>query len=137
MYHPSLVQPMRDELTVLGFEELQTAEGVDRVLKTEHDTVLVVVNSVCGCAASGCRPGVAMALNHSKVPSKLATVFAGQDIEATERLRTYFTDIPPSSPAVALLKEGQLLAMLERQDIEGKSPLQIAEELTQAFDEHC
>ena len=137
MYDPKIVQPMREELTKVGFQELRTAADVDQALANEKDSVLVVVNSVCGCAAGGCRPGVAKAIQHSKKPSKLTTVFAGQDKEATDRARSYFVGLPPSSPAIALLKNGQVAHMLHRHDIEGKSAEQIAKALTEAFDQHC
>ncbi|MCB0322218.1 MAG: BrxA/BrxB family bacilliredoxin [Bdellovibrionales bacterium] len=137
MYNPALVQPMREELTRLGIQELTTAASVDEVLGDATGTVLVVVNSVCGCAAGAARPGVALALQHSSRPQKLTTVFAGQDKEATERARSYFVGYPPSSPSVALLKDGEVVHMVHRHDIEGKSPEQIAAQLTQAFDTYC
>ena len=137
MYDPQIVKPMREELTNIGFQELKTADEVDGVLATEQDTVLVVVNSVCGCAAGGCRPGVALALKNEKLPKKLTTVFAGQDKEATDKARSYFLGIPPTSPAIALMKEGKVADMLHRQDIEGSSPEQIAEKLKGFFDKHC
>lgn len=137
MYDPQMVQPMREELTNIGFQELKTADEVDSVLGQEKDTVLVVVNSVCGCAAGGCRPGVAKSLDNAKLPSKLTTVFAGQDKEATNKARSYFLGIPPSSPAIALLKDGKVADMLHRHDIEGFSPDQIAEKLKGFFDKHC
>ena len=137
MYNPALVQPMREELTSLGVTELTTAEEVDTALKDSQETVLVVVNSVCGCAAGACRPAVAIALENEKVPSKLTTVFAGQDKEATDRARSYFLGLPPSSPSIALMKNGQVAKMLHRLDIEGRTAEQIAEDLKQAFNEHC
>lgn len=136
MYDPALVQPMREELTKLGISELRSPEEVDEVLKDNSGSVLVVVNSVCGCAAGGARPGVALAMKHSKLPDKITTVFAGQDKDATERARSYFTGYPPSSPSMALIREGQVVHMLHRQDIEGKTPEQIAAQLTGAFDQH-
>lgn len=137
MYDPRLVEPMRKELSSLGVEELTTAAQVDEVLSAAQGTVLVVVNSVCGCAAGGARPGVALALKHAKLPEKVVTVFAGQDKEATEQARSYFHGYPPSSPSMALLKNGEVVAMLQRRDIEGHSPQEIAAQLVQAFDAHC
>ena len=137
MYPEMLVAPMRQELTRLGFEELRTPADVDARLKGEKGTTLVVVNSVCGCAARNARPAVARALQHAAVPDALTTVFAGQDGPATERARSYFTGYPPSSPSIALLKDGQIVFMLERWQIEGRSADQIAADLTRAFDEHC
>ncbi len=137
MYDPRLVEPMRKELTELGVSELRTAQEVDSALKNSSGTALVVVNSVCGCAAGGARPGVAMALKHSKLPEKLYTVFAGQDKEATDKARSYFTGYPPSSPAMAILKNGEIVAMIHRHDIEGHSPQEIAAKLTAAFDKYC
>ncbi len=136
-YPEIMIRPMREELTRLGFEELRTPEAVDETIQKTEGTVMVVVNSICGCAAGKARPGVALALQHSVRPDKVATVFAGADIEATERARNYFTGYPPSSPSVALLKDGKLVYMMERYQIEGKGPSQIAQELTRAFDDHC
>jgi putative YphP/YqiW family bacilliredoxin len=113
-YPEIMIRPMREELTRLGFEELKTPEAVDATIKDSKGTLLVVVNSICGCAAGKARPGVALALQHSVKPDKVATVFAGGDIEATERARSYFTGYQPSSPSVALLKDGNLVYMLER-----------------------
>jgi putative YphP/YqiW family bacilliredoxin len=127
---------MRDELTKLGMIELRSAEQVDNTL-TKEGTVMVVVNSVCGCAAGKARPGVALALDHTVKPDVLATVFAGADVEATERARSYFTGYPPSSPAVALLKDGKLIYLMERHQIENQEAPTIASELTAAFDKHC
>lgn len=137
MYDPRFVQPMREELTQLGVTELKTATEVDEALTKSTGTVLVVVNSICGCAAGSARPGVGLALQHSKVPDKVVTVFAGQDVEATDRARSYFTGYPPSSPSMALLKDGKLLHMIEREDIEGRSPEHIAKALVNAFESHC
>ncbi|MBU3742409.1 MAG: BrxA/BrxB family bacilliredoxin [Candidatus Kapabacteria bacterium] len=131
-----LVQPMREELTSIGIKELRTAVDVDAALAA-GGTTLVVVNSVCGCAAGGARPGVAKALQHSVVPDQIVTVFAGQDLEATERARTYFTGMPPSSPCFALLRGGNLVAFMPRHHIEGRSPDMIAAALTNAFDSVC
>ncbi len=136
-YPEIMIRPMREELTRLGAEELRTAEDVDRALAEQQGTLMVVVNSICGCAAGKARPGVALALNHSVRPDRVATVFAGADIEATEKARSYFTGYPPSSPSIALLKDGRLVYMMERRQIEGRMPDQIAEELTRAFDQYC
>lgn len=136
-YPEIMIKPMREELTRLGFQELKTPEQVDDTLRNNDGTVMVVVNSICGCAAGKARPGVALALQHDNRPEKLATVFAGADIEATERARGYFTGYRPSSPSIALLKDGKLVHMMERHQIEGRDAYQIAHELTQAFDEHC
>lgn len=136
-YPEIMIRPMREELTRLGIEELKTAGAVDATLQNSKGTVMVIVNSICGCAAGKARPGVALALRHDVRPDKVATVFAGADIEATERARGYFTGYPPSSPSIALLKDGELVFMLERRQIEGKDASQIAQELTQAFDQHC
>jgi putative YphP/YqiW family bacilliredoxin len=132
-----MIRPMREELTRIGFEELKTPEQVDETLNNSKGTVMVVVNSICGCAAGKARPGIARALQHSVRPDKVATVFAGADIEATEKARSYFTGYDPSSPSIALLKDGQLVYMMERRQIEGKDASQVAHELTQAFDQHC
>lgn len=135
-YDPQMVQPMREELTTLGFEELLTPDAVDEVLGSDG-VVLVVVNSVCGCAAGKARPGVRLAVQHDKVPDKLTTVFAGMEIEATERARSYFTGYPPSSPQIGLLKDGKLVYLMERHDIEGREANEIAAKLVDAFDQHC
>jgi putative YphP/YqiW family bacilliredoxin len=136
-YPEEFIQPFREELTRLGVEELRTPEAVDEAIKNSKGTVMVVVNSICGCAAGKARPGVALALQHEVRPDRVATVFAGGDIEATDRARSYFTGYPPSSPSIGLLKDGQLVFMMERWQIEGKGPEQIANELTRAFDECC
>lgn len=136
-YDPELVQPMREELTQLGVQELRTSAEVDEVLKNENETVLVVVNSVCGCAAANARPGVAMALQHRTLPDKITTVFAGVDVEATARARSYFTGYFPSSPQIALLRDGQVVFIMERHDIEGRTALDVAHRLTEAFDTYC
>lgn len=135
-YPEMMVAPMREDLVKIGFEELRTAEEVDGVLGTEERSVLVAVNSVCGCAAGSMRPAVAQAMEHDNVPEVKTTVFAGQDLEATERAREYFTGYPPSSPSVALLKDGELVYKMERHEIEGRTPDQIASDLTDAFDRH-
>ena len=137
MYPEEIVQPMREELTRIGFKELRSPAEVDSVLVKSKGTVLVVVNSICGCAAGKARPAVAISLAHKARPDVLATVFAGQDGDATERARSYFTGYGPSSPSVALLRDGKLLFMLERGDIEGRDAYSIAEDLTNAFDRFC
>ena len=136
-YPEIMIRPMREDLTRLGVEEMRTAEAVDETIKNSQGTLMVVVNSICGCAAGKARPGVALALQNEKKPNKVATVFAGADIEATERARSYFTGYRPSSPSIALLKDGQLVYMLERFQIEGRDAHQIAGELTQAFEKYC
>jgi putative YphP/YqiW family bacilliredoxin len=136
-YDERFVAPMREELTRLGIAELRTADAVDDALKNARGTTLVVVNSICGCAARNARPAVAAALKHDKLPDTLTTVFAGQDLEATSRARSYFTGYQPSSPQIALLRDGQIVYMLERNQIEGRSADAIASDLVAAFDEHC
>lgn len=128
---------MRRELTDLGVEEMRTAEEVDSKLKDAKGTALVVVNSVCGCAARMARPAVAKALQNNAKPDVATTVFAGQDPEATHRARSYFTGYPPSSPQIGLLKDGKLVFMLERHDIEGRSADDIAQDITSAFNKYC
>ena len=137
MYDERLVAPMRQDLTRLGIKELRTAEEVDRELKNEKGTTLVVVNSVCGCSARMARPAVAIALQNPIKPENLTTVFAGQDAEATERARSYFTGYPPSSPQIGLLKDGELVFMIERWQIEGRPPEEIAHDLVNAFNKYC
>ena len=137
MYDEMIVGPMRQELTRLGIQETRTAADVDAVLGEKNGTVLVVVNSVCGCAAGMARPAVAMALDHEIKPDKMITVFAGNDREATQRAREYFVGFRPSSPSIALLKDGQVVKMLERWQIEGRQAHDIAAELVAAFDQHC
>jgi len=137
MYDERFVTPMRQELTRLGVEELRTPTDVDAKLKDAKGTTLVVVNSVCGCAARNARPAVAAALQHKVKPDQLTTVFAGQDTEATARARGYFTGYPPSSPQIGLLKDGKIVFMLERYQIEGRSAGEIASDLVAAFDKHC
>lgn len=136
-YPEIMIRPMREELVRLGFEELKAPEQVDATLQNNEGTVMVVVNSICGCAAGKARPGVALALQHDTRPDKLVTVFAGADIEATERARSYFTGYGPSSPSIAIIKDGQLVHMMERHQIEGRDASQIANELTLAFDKYC
>jgi bacilliredoxin len=137
MYDERFVAPMRQELTRLGIEELRTADAVDAKLGSSKGTTMVVVNSVCGCAARNARPAVAMALRHDVKPDAATTVFAGQDTAATERARGYFVGYPPSSPAIGLFKDGKLVFMLERFQIEGRSADEIARDLTGAFDRYC
>ena len=137
MYDERFVTPMRQELTRLGVEEMRTVAEVDAKLKEASGTTLVVVNSVCGCAARNARPAVASALQHTVKPDHLTTVFAGQDTEAAARARSYFTGYPPSSPQIALLKDGELVYMLERHQIEGRTADDIAKDLTRAFDKYC
>ncbi|HTR20152.1 MAG TPA: BrxA/BrxB family bacilliredoxin [Gemmatimonadales bacterium] len=139
MYDPRLVQPMREELTRIGFTELRTPAEVDAALGAEQASppTLVVVNSVCGCAAGKARPAVALALQQGRRPARLLTVFAGQDADATARARSYFTGYPPSSPQMGLFVGGRLVFMLERKNIEGRVAADIAADLRRAFDQHC
>jgi len=136
-YSPLLVRPMREELASAGFDELMTAEDVDRLLDEKQGTTLLVVNSVCGCAAGMARPGVRLAIQQSPRPDRLATVFAGQDLEATARARARFSQIPPSSPSMALFKDGELVWFLPRHRIEGRDALAVAADLRAAFAAHC
>lgn len=135
-YPEYLIAPMRQELTALGARECRTAADVDAVVK-EPGVTMMVVNSVCGCAAGKARPGIALALQHENRPDTLATVFAGADIEATARARDYFAGFAPSSPSIALLQDGKVLYMVERRDIESRSAESIADLLTLAFDKYC
>jgi len=137
MYDERFVTPMRMELTQLGVEEMRTPQEVDAKLKDAHGTTLVVVNSVCGCAARNARPAVARAIQNEARPSTLTTVFAGQDVEAVQRARSYFTGYAPSSPQIALMKDGEVVYMLERHQIEGRAAEDIARDLTRAFDKYC
>jgi putative YphP/YqiW family bacilliredoxin len=137
MFPEEMVAGMREELTRVGFREMRTPAEVDSVLKQEKGTVLVVVNSVCGCAAGKARPAIAKALSNKVRPEVLTTVFAGQDPEATQQARTYFTGYAPSSPSIALLRDGKIAFMMERRDIESSDPLTIAAALTRAFDRIC
>jgi len=137
MYDEMIVGPMRQELTRLGIEETRTADAVDAALAPRKGTVLVVVNSVCGCAAGMARPAVAMALEHNVVPEKMITVFAGNDRDATARAREYFVGYRPSSPSIALFRDGEVVKMLERYQIEGRHAHDIAAELVAAFDQYC
>jgi putative YphP/YqiW family bacilliredoxin len=137
MYPDIMVIPMREELTRLGVQELRTPEDVDRAIANQPGTSMVVVNSICGCAAGRMRPAVRVALQHSIRPQKMFSVFAGQDIAATERARSYFTGYPPSSPSIAFLRDGKLVHMLQRSDIEHRDAADIAAELKQSFDRFC
>lgn len=137
MYPEFFIAPMREELTRLGVKELRTAKDVDDAVAGQPGTLMLVVNSVCGCAAGRARPGVALALQHGTRPDVVATVFAGADVDATQRAREYLTGYPPSSPAVALLRDGKLIYMLERHQIENREADVIARDLTAAFDKHC
>ncbi len=136
MYPAELVKPMREDLTNVGFEELQTAEAVDNAIAKEG-TTLVVVNSVCGCAAANARPGARMSLQNAKRPTHIATVFAGVDKEAVDAARAHMIPFPPSSPCMALFKDGELVHMLERHHIEGRPAELISENLMDAYNEHC
>ena len=136
-YPEMLIAPMRGEMTDMGAKELKTVADVDDAVKNTKGTLMIVVNSVCGCAAGRARPGIAMALKHAVKPDVLATVFAGGDVEATDRARGYFTGYAPSSPSVGILRDGKLVFMLERREIESRSAEMIAAELTQAFDRVC
>ncbi len=136
-YDPHFVQPMREELTQAGIKELKTAAEVDAFLAQKSGTAMIVVNSVCGCAAGAARPGVNLALKHGTRPDRIATVFAGQDLEATERARSYFTNVPPSSPSIALFKDGTIVHFVHRHMIEGRDAQGLATDLTRAFDKHC
>jgi putative YphP/YqiW family bacilliredoxin len=135
MYPPELVKPMKDDLLNVGFNQLETSPEVDAALEDSKGLLLVVVNSVCGCAAGNMRPGVKLSLQHDKTPNKLATVFAGVDGEATQQARKYFLPYPPSSPSIALFKDGVLVHFLERHHIEGGTAAMIAANLTAAYDE--
>jgi putative YphP/YqiW family bacilliredoxin len=137
MYPEIMVIPMREELTRLGIQELRTAEAVDRAIAAHPGTTLVIVNSICGCAAGRMRPAVRLALQHSVRPERMFSVFAGQDREATERARSYFTGYLPSSPSIALLRDGELVHMMQRSDIEHREPADIAGELKQVFEKFC
>ena len=137
MYSEMMVRPMREEMTRMGVQELKTVGEVDKVLGEGEGTTLVFVNSVCGCAAAGARPALSMALKHATRPAKLVTVFAGVDTEATQRARSFFSDYQPSSPSMAILKDGEVVHFVHRHQIEGKHPVQIAQELTAAFDKYC
>ena len=136
MYPPELTQPMKDELIAKGFENMETTDQVDAAINAEG-TTLVVINSVCGCAAGSMRPGVVQSLAYEKLPSKLTTTFAGVDFDAVDRARKFMLPYPPSSPAIALFKDGRLVHMIERHHIEGKTPQMIAGSLAAAYEEYC
>ncbi len=136
-YNPALVQPMREEVTRLGVTELTTVAEVDAVLGDPDGTILVFVNSVCGCAAGNARPALARALQHPTRPTRVVSVFAGQDVQAVARARSYFSEYEPSSPSMALMRDGEVLHFVHRHQIEGRNPEAIAAELTAAFDAHC
>jgi putative YphP/YqiW family bacilliredoxin len=137
MYPEIMVIPMREELTRMGVQELRTAEQVDGAIVSQPGTTMVIVNSICGCAAGRMRPAVRVALQNSVRPDKMFTVFAGQDSEATERARGYFTGYPPSSPSIALFRDGKLVYMMQRSDIEHREAADIAAELKKTFDKFC
>lgn len=137
MYPPELVAPMKEDLTEVGFTELHTPDEVDQMLSKKEGTTLVVVNSVCGCAAGAARPGIKMSLSGNKKPDNLTTVFAGVDGPATERARQYFLPYPPSSPSIGLFKDGKLVHFIERHHIEGRPAEMIAENLKMAYEEYC
>jgi putative YphP/YqiW family bacilliredoxin len=136
-YNPALVAPMRAEVTRLGAKELTSAAEVDAALGDQRGTMLVFVNSVCGCAAGNARPALALALQHPVLPQQVMTVFAGQDLDAVARARQYFADYQPSSPSMALLRDGEVVHFVHRHQIEGRSPQSIAVNLTAAFDKYC
>jgi putative YphP/YqiW family bacilliredoxin len=136
-YPEEFIGPMRQELTRLGVQETRTPEEVDALLRPQAGTVLMVINSMCGCAAGRARPAIALSLGHAMVPDKVATVFAGGDLEATARVREYLHDYPPSSPSVALFRDGQPVFMLHRHQIENRDATEIAKSLTEAFDQFC
>jgi putative YphP/YqiW family bacilliredoxin len=137
MYPELMVIPMREELTRIGVGELKTANDVDREMKVQQGTTLVIVNSICGCAAGRMRPALRSALQNSSRPDRSFSVFAGQDMEATERARSYFTGYPPSSPSLALFRDGKLVHLMQRSDIEHRDASDIANELKRVFDQHC
>lgn len=137
MYPAEVVEPMIEELTSVGFQSVTTTEGVDEIINNTKGSLLLVVNSVCGCAAGNMRPGVVASLKSDKNPTKLATVFAGVDNEATAQARKYFLPYPPSSPSIALFKDGKLVHFLERHHIEGASPQAVANSLSEAYDQFC
>jgi putative YphP/YqiW family bacilliredoxin len=137
MYPEIMVIPMREELTRMGVQELRTADEVDRAVANQPGTTMVVVNSICGCAAGRMRPAVRIALQNAMRPERMFSVFAGQDTAATERARSYFTGYPPSSPSIALLRDGNLIHMIQRSDIEHREAADIAAELKKAFDKFC
>lgn len=136
-YPEIMIRPMREDLTRIGVEEFRTVDAVDDAVKNTDGTLMIVVNSICGCAAGKARPGVALALQHNVRPDRVGTVFAGADIEATDRARSYFTGYRPSSPSIGILRNGELVYMMERFQIEGRGPEEIAAELKHAFEEVC
>jgi putative YphP/YqiW family bacilliredoxin len=136
-YPEEFIGPMREELTRLGVQETRTPEEVDAILGPQSGTVMMVINSMCGCAAGRARPGIALSLRHGVLPDTVATVFAGGDLEATARVREYLPDYPPSSPSVALFKDGKPVFMLQRHQIENRDATEIAKSLTEAFDRFC
>ena len=137
MYPELMVLPMREELTKLGIQELRSAAEVDRAVDNQSGTTMIVVNSICGCAAGRMRPAVRMALDSGRRPDRMFSVFAGEDREATERARSYFTGYPPSSPSIALLRAGKLVYMMQRSDIEHREAIDIAAELKKVFEKYC
>ncbi len=136
-YSPMLVKPMREELTQAGVKELLTAADVDAFMNDKTGTAMLVVNSVCGCAAGMARPGVRLALEHERHPDRVVSVFAGQDLEATAKARSYLADIPPSSPSIAFFKDGELVGFIPRHRIEGRDAHGVASDLVALFDQHC
>ena len=136
-YDPILVQPMREELVRAGVQELRTAADVDAFMANKTGTTMIVVNSVCGCAAGQARPGVRLALQHGSKPDRIATVFAGQDVDATAQARSFFSQFPPSSPSIALFKDGEVVHFVPRHAIEGRDALNLANNLAAAFDKYC
>ena len=137
LYDPEFVKPLREELVKVGVQELLTPEDVDAALGEKTGTALLMVNSICGCAAGSARPGVMLSLQNDKIPDRLTTVFAGQDRAATDRAREYITGYPPSSPCIVLFKDGEVAGIIERASIEGRYPQEIAAALKQAYDVHC
>ena len=137
MYPEIMLVPMREELTSVGVQELRTADEVDQIITKQPGTAMVIVNSICGCAAGRMRPAVRAALQNAAKPDKVYSVFAGQDVEATQRARSYFTGYPPSSPSIAILRDGKLIYMMQRSDIERREAAEIAFELKKAFEQHC
>jgi len=137
MYPEIMVIPMREELARLGIKELRTAEEVDQAVANQPGTIMVVVNSICGCAAGRMRPALRMALQNPLRPEKMFSVFAGQEVEATDRARSYFAGYPPSSPSIALLRDGKLIHMMQRSDIEHREAADIAAELMKVFEQFC
>jgi len=137
MYDPVMVQPMRDELTNIGIQELLTPEDVDGFFGNKTGTYFLIINSVCGCAAGGARPGLTLALKNEKKPDRVVTVFAGMEKEAAQQARSHFSELPPSSPSMVLMKDGQVVHFVPRHMIEGRGPELVAEDLIKAFDEYC